>query len=77
MFTVGVCGYVSGRCVYVCVCVCCGEVCVSGKMLCMYTWVVCVFLRTQLEGGMEEPRESGGDLLRYDGLGCGQLSGSS
>lgn len=58
------------------VCVCCGEVCVCGKVLCMYTWVVCVLLRSQLEGGTEEPQESGGDFLSYDGLGCGQLSGS-
>lgn len=36
MFTVGVCGYVSGRCVYVCVCV--AVRCVCGKVLCMYTW---------------------------------------
>lgn len=42
----------------------------------MYTWVVCVLLRSQLEGGTEEPQESGGDFLSYDGLGCGQLSGS-
>lgn len=58
----------------VCMCVCCGEVCVCSKVLCMYIWLVCVLLRTQLEGGMEE--QSGGDLLSYDGLGCGQLSGS-
>ena len=40
----------------VCMSVCVFAVrCVCGKVLCMYTWGVCVFLRTQLEGGMEEP----------------------
>ena len=45
----------SGRGLDVCVCVCVAVRCVCGKVLCMYTWGVCVFLRTQLEGGKEEP----------------------